>query len=155
MYDRNYMYILEKEQCIAASIERAWEFLKDPANLNAITPEDLHFTIISPVPETMFEGLLIEYRLAIPFFGTKRWVAEIKHVRAGKSFVDEQRMGPYSFWYHYHELTETEKGVRITDRVHYAVPYGLAGRLLHGMFIRRTLERIFAYREAKLAEILE
>lgn len=148
------MYILEKEQFIATSLERAWNFLKDPANLNTITPEDLHFTIISPVPDIMFEGMIIEYRVAIPLFGTRRWIAEIKHIREKKSFVDEQRIGPYAFWYHYHELAETEKGIRINDRVYYAVPFGIAGRLLHGMFIKRNLERIFAYRQTKLAEIL-
>lgn len=154
MPDQKRMYVLEKEQFIATSLERAWNFLKDPANLNTITPEDLHFTIISSVPDTMFDGMIIEYRVAIPFFGTQRWIAEIKHIRDKQSFVDEQRLGPYTFWYHYHELTETEKGIRINDRVYYVVPFGRAGRLLHRMFIRKTLERIFDYRKAKLAEIL-
>lgn len=148
------MYTLEREQIIAASLERTWDFLKDPANLNAITPEDLHFTIISPVPDTMFEGMIIEYRVAIPLFGTQQWVAELKHIREKKSFVDEQRIGPYSFWYHYHELTETERGIRVTDRVSYAVPYGAIGRLLHAIFIRKTLDRIFDYRKERLAMIL-
>ncbi|MDD3619062.1 MAG: SRPBCC family protein [Desulfobulbaceae bacterium] len=147
------MYTLEREQFFAISLERAWDFLKDPANLNAITPEDLHFTIISPVPDTMFEGMIIEYRVAIPLFGTRRWVAEIKHIREKRSFVDEQRIGPYSFWYHYHELAETEQGIRVADRVCYAVPYGVIGRLLHAMFIRKTLDRIFDYRKERLAVI--
>jgi ligand-binding SRPBCC domain-containing protein len=148
------MYTLQREQIIATSLEQAWDFLKDPANLNAITPEDLHFTIISPVPDTMFEGMIIEYRVAIPLFGTQRWVAEIKHIREKKSFVDEQRIGPYSFWYHYHELAETEQGIRVADRVCYAVPYGVAGRLLHATFIKKTLDRIFDYRKERLAAIL-
>ncbi|MCK9262481.1 MAG: SRPBCC family protein [Deltaproteobacteria bacterium] len=147
------MYTLEREQFFAISLERAWDFLKDPANLNAITPEDLHFTIISPVPDTMFEGMIIEYRVAIPLFGTRRWVAEIKHIREKRSFVDEQRIGPYSFWYHYHELAETEQGIRVADRVCYAVPYGVIGRLLYAMFIRKTLDRIFDYRKERLAVI--
>ncbi len=45
------MYTLEKEQLVTASLEHSWSFLKNPANLNLITPEDLHFLIISPVPE--------------------------------------------------------------------------------------------------------
>lgn len=148
------MYTLEKEQFIATSLEQAWNFLRNPANLNMITPEDLHFTIISPVPDTMYNGLIIEYRVSIPLFGTQPWVAEIKHIHDQKSFVDEQRIGPYTFWYHYHELSETENGIKVIDRVYYAVPFGIAGRLLHKFFIKKTLERIFDYRKTKLNEIL-
>ncbi len=148
------MYTLEKEQLVTASLEECWSFLNNPENLNLITPPDLHFLIISPVPDDMFDGLMIEYRISIPLFGAQRWLAEIKHIRPQKSFVDEQRIGPYTFWYHYHELTATPEGVTLIDRVHYSVPYGIFGRLLHVMFIKKTLQRIFAYRQAKITEIL-
>lgn len=148
------MHTLEREQLVTANLDHTWNFLKNPANLNIITPEDLQFSIISAVPEAMYNGLIIEYRISIPLFGTQKWIAEIKHIREKKSFVDEQRLGPYAFWYHYHELTAMKEGVRVTDRVYYAVPYGMAGRLLHILFIRKTLERIFDYRKAKIAEIL-
>ena len=78
------MYTLEKEQVVTASLEDSWSFLKNPANLNRITPADLHFLIISPVPEDMFDGLIIEYRISIPIFGAQRWLAEIKHIRLKK-----------------------------------------------------------------------
>jgi len=149
------MYTLETEQIVKAGLEQTWDFLKNPANLNSITPDDLHFDIISNVPDVMFDGLIIEYRITIPFLGKQNWVAEIKHIRDKHSFVDEQRVGPYRFWYHYHEIKETKAGVKIIDRVYYAVPFGLFGRLLHTIYIRKTLERIFAHRKIKLAEILE
>lgn len=149
------MYILERQQLVCATLDKVWHFLKNPANLNTITPEDLHFQIISDIPEEMFNGLVIEYRIQIPLFGTRKWLAEIKHIRQCRSFVDEQRIGPYSFWYHYHELEEVENGVLIKDRVFYKVPFGLLGRTLHFFFIRKTLKRIFEYRGLRLAEILE
>ena len=148
------MYTLEREQIVTAGLEESWNFLKNPANLNLITPADLHFLIISPVPEDMFDGLIIEYRVTIPILGPKKWVAEIKHIRHKKSFVDEQRYGPYSFWYHYHELNETPEGVKLIDRVHYSVPYGIFGVLLHKLFIQKTLQRIFDYRQEKISEFL-
>lgn len=148
------MYTLEREQFVTAGLEESWNFLKNPANLNLITPADLHFLIISPVPEDMFDGLIIEYRVTIPILGSTKWVAEIKHIRHKKSFVDEQRYGPYSFWYHYHELNETPEGVKLIDRVHYSVPYGIFGSLLHRLFIQKTLQRIFDYRQEKISEFL-
>ena len=148
------MYTLETELTVQAGLQETWDFLENPANLNSITPPDLHFEIISEVPEVMFDGLIIEYRIKIPFLGRQKWIAEIKHIRDKHSFVDEQRLGPYRFWYHYHEITETKHGVRVIDKVCYAVPFGPFGRLVHLVYIRKTLERIFAYRKIKLAEIL-
>lgn len=149
------MYKLERCQTIRTTLENAWDFLKNPKNLNTITPDDLCFQILSDVPETMFDGLLIEYRIKIPVFGTRQWLAEIKHVRECCSFVDEQRVGPYSFWYHYHELNRVEQGIEITDRVYYTVPYGIFGNALNFLFIHKTLERIFDYRQQRIKEIFE
>ena len=145
------MYTLYREQYVTATLAEAWDLLKNPANLNLITPPDLQFNIVSPIPKVMFNGLIVEYRIRIPLFGVHTWVAEIKHIREKYSFVDEQRIGPYTFWYHYHELTEANNKVKVIDRVYYKVPYGILGILLHFLFIRKTLERIFDYRGEQLS----
>lgn len=148
------MYLLEREQEVRTTIRKAWDFIKTPGNLNRITPPELDFAIVSDVQDKMFNGLIIEYLITIPFFGRQRWVAEIKHIREPLSFVDEQRAGPYKLWYHYHELIETGNGVRIIDKVYYEVPYGIFGKLLHFFIIKKTLKRIFDYRAEKFKELL-
>ena len=148
------MYILEQQQKVSGSLEQAWAFLQHPANLDRITPPDLKFRIVTEVPAVMVNGLIIEYRITIPFIGTHAWVTEIKHIRQGISFVDEQRLGPYRFWYHYHEIRQVEDGVLLIDRVHYQPPLGILGRIVHRLYIRRTLERIFDYRHQRLAVYL-
>ena len=145
------MYTLEREQRVAASMEQAWDFLQNPANLDRITPVDLRFRIVSTVPAIMFNGLIVEYRITIPWAGTHSWVTEIKHILEGHSFVDEQRLGPYRFWYHYHEIREDNGQVVLIDKVSYQPPFGLLGTILHPIYIRRTLERIFSYRRERLA----
>ena len=57
------MYTLCWEQYVAATLVSAWNLLKNPFNLDLITPEDLQFQIVSPVPRIMFNGLIIEYRI--------------------------------------------------------------------------------------------
>ncbi len=148
------MYTLYREQSVTATLTEAWDLLKNPTNLDRITPEDLQFQKVSPVPQAMFNGLIMEYRIKIPWFGVRTWVAEIKHIHEMFSFVDEQRIGPYTFWYHYHQLDAEDGRLKLTDRVYYEVPYGIFGKILHFLFIRRTLNRIFDYRQEKLAEIL-
>jgi ligand-binding SRPBCC domain-containing protein len=148
------MYILERQQRVTASVEQAWAFLQNPANLDRITPPDLQFRIVTDVPAIMFNGLIVEYRITIPLLGTHTWVTEIKHIREGLSFVDEQRLGPYRFWYHYHEIRQENDGVLLIDQVCYQPPFGLLGQLLQRFYIRRTLERIFEYRRQRLEEFL-
>lgn len=148
------MYILERQQKVSGSMEQAWAFLQDPGNLDRITPPDLQFRIVTDVPDIMHNGLIIEYRITIPLIGTHSWVTEIKHIREGFAFVDEQRLGPYRFWYHYHEIRADEGGVLLFDRVHYQPPMGILGRILHRIYIRRTLERIFDYRRERLTAFL-
>lgn len=144
------MYVLERQQRVTAPIKQVWEFLQKPANLDRITPEDLRFRIVSDVPVIMYNGLIVEYRITIPMMGTHTWITEIKHICEGHSFVDEQRLGPYRFWYHYHEIRKEGTEVLLIDKVMYQPSFGALGRLLHWIYIRRTLERIFAYRRERL-----
>ena len=52
-------------------VERSvlWNFVSVPQNLNEITPPDMSFEIIGDLPERTFPGLLLEYRVKIPFLG--------------------------------------------------------------------------------------
>lgn len=145
---------LYREQTVATDLDTAWEFIRSPRNLDRITPDDMSFEIISPLPETMFNGLLIEYRVGIPFLGKQTWLTELKHIRERHSFVDEQRAGPYRFWFHYHEITETEGGVRFIDRVTYVMPFGPIGEIARAVFVKRQLASVFDYRHDALERLL-
>ena len=90
----------------------------------------------------------VEHTILVTLVGQE--ILRGKHIREGRSFVDEQRLGPYRFWYHYHEIRPAEDGVLLIDRVFYQPPFGILGRLLHRLYIRKTLERIFSYRRERL-----
>jgi ligand-binding SRPBCC domain-containing protein len=76
-----------------------------------------------------------------------QWVTEIAYCEEGKYFVDEQRFGPYAFWHHTHRFEQKEGYVLMTDTVHYAIGWGLLGRIAHAVFVQHKLEHIFKYRE--------
>jgi ligand-binding SRPBCC domain-containing protein len=149
------IYQLRREQIIATDIDSAWEFISSPKNLDAITPPDLSFEILTDTPETMYNGLLIEYRVGIPLLGKQTWLTELKHIRERHSFVDEQRIGPYKIWYHYHEITPCHEGVRFIDLVNYVLPSGPFGRIAHTVYVRQKLEHIFNHRARVLPELLQ
>lgn len=146
------LHTLEQEQTLPISLEEAWEFFSSPANLDAITPDDLGFHITSPLAGKMFDGQIITYRVRIAPLVHVTWVTEIKCVEEGRAFVDEQRFGPYKFWHHRHEFEAAPGGVLMRDKVHYALPFGPFGAIAHALFVRRKLEWIFGFRRKLLAD---
>jgi len=146
------VHVLEQEQVLPISIAEAWEFFSSPRNLDSITPPDLGFRIEHCPGGRMYEGQIITYKVKIaPGFWVP-WVTEIKAVEEGRAFVDEQRAGPYRFWHHRHAFEECDGGVKMSDLVHYALPFGPFGGIAHAMFVRRKLEWIFGFRTKILAE---
>lgn len=147
------MHLLERRLVLDADSNTVWEFLSTPVNLNELTPPALRFQILSDIPAKMYNGLTILYEIQIPVIGKRRWLTEIKHIRQGTYFVDEQRVGPYRLWYHQH-LVEPFEGnkTRICDRVFYQLPFGLIGILVHKLWVKGMLEDIFDYRGQRLVE---
>ena len=145
------IHLLEREQILPIGIDEAWEFFSSPSNLDAITPPDLGFKITSRSEGAMYEGQLITYSVRVAPAVWVSWVTEIKAVEPRRAFVDEQRFGPYRFWHHRHLFEETPEGVRMSDRVHYALPFPPFGEIGHGWFVRPKLERIFDFRKQELA----
>ena len=147
-------YELKKETVVDTTPEHAWEFIRNPANLNLMVPEDMRFTIVSDLPDEMIEGMRVEYRVKIPLLGRRKWVSELKNIVPGTSFVDEQLTGPYKRWHHYHLIEPVDDGVRFVDIVTYEMPFGFIGRLVHALFVESKLEHIFSFRERRLHELL-
>ena len=149
------IYTFSREQVVKTDMDKAWEFIRSPKNLDALTPDDLSFEIITKLPDEMYSGLLIEYRIGLPLIGKQTWLTEIKHVRAHHSFVDEQRSGPYKLWYHYHEIRTHSEGVCFIDHVHYSLPGGPLGSLVNKFYVSKKLHYIFDYRAQALPKLLE
>ena len=111
------------------------------------------FNIIDIEETEMYSGQIIKYDVT-PILGINiRWVTEISHVKKNKLFVDEQRFGPYKFWHHKHKFKIIDGGVKVTDILDYALPFGILGVFFHPFLVKPKLEEIFNYREKKLVEI--
>ena len=148
------VYSLKTVQHIPVSLDKAWDFFSNPANLQTITPQKMGFKIISKHQgDKMYPGQIIEYTVSpvlnIPLY----WMTEITHVEDKKYFVDEQRFGPYDLWHHQHHFKETATGVEMTDIVHYKLPFWFLGDIAHGLFVKKQLEDIFEYRFKKVVSL--
>ena len=148
------IHILERVQVIPGPVKRVWAYFATPENLNELTPPDMKFTILRRESlGRMYAGQLIEYRVEFIPGLRSRWLTEIAHVNEGHYFVDEQRIGPYRFWYHEHIFEVEGSGVRMTDRVTHEVGFGFLGELLYKLWIEKRLAAIFDHRVRKIKEI--
>ena len=146
-------YLLERSQVVAASPEQVFAFFSDPGNLARITPEWLRFRIRDR-PAVLGAGSRLEYRIAWGFVRLA-WVTRIVSWSPPESFVDVEEKGPYKKWVHTHTFTPVGGGVRMDDRVEYALPFGPVGRLVHALRVGRQLEEIFDFRRRAIDEIFQ
>ena len=126
--------------------EKVFPFFADAFNLEAITPPWLNFNVLTPRPIPMREGTLIDYRLRVRGLPL-RWRTRISAWQPPHRFVDEQLRGPYRQWIHTHTFEVREGGTLCRDIVQYAV---LFDYIMHPLFVRRDVEKIFAFRQAAL-----
>jgi ligand-binding SRPBCC domain-containing protein len=139
---------LERETIVPASLDAAFAFFADAANLEWLTPPWLHLRILTARPLTMRSGLEIEYRIRV--YGLPvPWRSRIDTWEPGVRFVDRQVVGPYLWWRHEHCFEPADAGTRVIDRVEYCPRV----QWLTHRFVRRDVTRIFDYRERALLEV--
>lgn len=147
------IHLLTSDFIIPRPIEEVFAFFSDVRNLERITPPWLNFSITTPLPVRMRVGAEILYRIKLKGF-PMAWRTNISAWEPPHRFVDEQVSGPYRLWRHTHEFVPVPGGVRMIDTVEYALPFGPFGALAHVLFVRRDLDRIFAYRREHLEAIM-
>lgn len=145
--------VLEREQVIPRPRAEVFAFFSNAANLERITPSDVGFELLTPLPIEMKAGAIIDHRirvLGIPM----RWRTRIDRWSPESSFVDVQERGPYAFWEHTHTFEPIgDDRTRMTDRVVYRAPLGPLGTIARHLFVTRMLERVFDHRRRGIEEI--
>jgi ligand-binding SRPBCC domain-containing protein len=148
------MQILKQDQILSISLKEALDYFSNPVNLKTITPPYMGFDVISKdLPQEIYQGMIITYKVKPLFRIPLNWLTEITQVRAPFFFVDNQKSGPFAVWHHQHFFEKHEKGVRMCDLVHYAAPMGVLGKMAERAIVKRRVAEIFDYRYQKLEEL--
>lgn len=142
-------YRLRAEMLVDLPREQVFDFFSDASKLEQITPPWLNFSVLTPMPVEIHEGLLLDYKLKLHRIPIK-WQTEICVWEPSVRFVDRQLKGPYRLWYHEHRFEEVDGKTLVRDDVHY-IPRG--GKLIHRLFVQPDLEKIFRFRQDRLTEI--
>ena len=140
-------HFLEFKTQLYRPMQEVFEFFSNAENLNKVTPPEVSFSMLTPMPVKMQVGTLIDYRIklsGIPFF----WRTQISLWEPNESrFVDEQVKGPYVFWRHEHTFEDKGGYILMTDRLHYLSPGWFLEPLIDKFFIRPRIEKIWGYRD--------
>ena len=144
---RKSVFVLEREQFLRRDLSEVFAFFADPMNLEALTPPWLRFRVLGCSTPNLEQGTTIDYRLRLHGVPV-RWRSLISSWDPPFGFTDEQLRGPYRSWVHRHSFRQTPDGVLMGDRVEYSVP---GGALVERLLVRRDLDKIFDYREGRLA----
>jgi ligand-binding SRPBCC domain-containing protein len=170
------VHLAQFEQWVPVPIERVFLFLANPGNLPRIMPSytgtELVRLKLMPPPgvaeecatitdRTPLAGagseIVTSFRL-VPFPFRAQWIALITEFEWNHHFADVQQKGPFKSFHHRHELAgETRnqvKGTVIRDVIEYDVGFGRMGELAQKIFVKRQLQRTFAYRQKALEKLL-
>jgi ligand-binding SRPBCC domain-containing protein len=143
------LQVLERKQLVPRSRDEVFAFFARPENLAVLTPDWLGFEMLTPSPVPMHAGAVIDYRIRLGPLPV-RWRTLITAFEPPRRFVDEQLLGPYSYWHHVHTFDARDGGTLISDRVTYLMPLGALGRLAHGLFVGCQLDAIFGKRRQEI-----
>lgn len=144
------IHLIEREQRLPRPPGEVFPFFAEARNLERLTPEWLHFKLLSQSPGELGAGTLISYRLrlhGIPI----RWLTRIEGWSPGRRFVDLQLRGPYRYWHHTHDFEPDGGGTVMRDTVRYSMPAGPLGELARRAIVSRDLERIFDHRREQVS----
>jgi ligand-binding SRPBCC domain-containing protein len=142
--------VLRAEALIPLPRDEVFPFFAAAENLERITPPELRFRIITPLPVEMRQGTLIDYRLSldgIPF----GWRTEISEWDPPHAFTDTQLEGPYHTWIHRHTFEEADGGTLMRDEVRWRVPFWPLSAVALPLV---RVARIFRHRQEALGALL-
>jgi hypothetical protein len=145
-------HVLETRLWLPRPRAEVFAFFADPENLSRVSPPGLGLRLLAP-PAPLHAGAVLDIRgawLGLPL----RWRIYVREYDPPYRFVDVQVRGPWSRWEHRHQFLDEAGGTWVEDRVTYGLPLGPLGRVLHAGLVHRQLRRAWAFRQARLTELL-
>ena len=143
------IYTLGFAQQVSRPLPEVFAFFSRAENLEVLTPPWLNFKILKVAPQPIQQGTLVNYSLRVHGIPL-HWISEIVEWEPPHRFVDLQLRGPYRVWRHEHRFEARDGGTLISDTISLALPLGTLGQLAYKMKVQSDVDKIFAFRKAKV-----
>ena len=138
------MHTFQRQVDLPATPDDVYRFHENPHNIRKISPAFLRIVQVE-AGETAVAGAPFTLRLRI--FGTPlTWRGKWTAAERPGLLIDEAALFPFQKWHHEHRFEPIFGGTRMTDSVHYALPFGWFGKLLGTTVLRLQLHLMFVSR---------
>jgi len=136
--------IFERSVRLNAAPAKVYAFHEDPRNITKISPPSLRVELVEcRVPASTGE----EFRLKIRQFGFPlEWIGVWEEASPTSRLVDGARKCPFVHWKHHHLFRADGDGTIMTDRIEYALPFGVVGLLLDLTLMKLVFLAMFSAR---------
>jgi ligand-binding SRPBCC domain-containing protein len=159
------MPVFEYESRVDAPLGDVWEFHSTTDGLVELTPRWMNLTVEAtrgpggePSPDVLVEGSEVDVSLkplgVLPRASWRSVIVERENDDGHARFVDEMEDGPFKRWRHTHEFVADGDGTVVRDRVEYALPLWMLGRVGSPAFRLNALF-MFRYRHRRTRGLLE
>lgn len=149
------MPVFEKRSLMPVPADEVYDWHLRPGSFARMTPPWNRIRVLERTGTGFEDGarLVFEVKLG-PVW--RRWVAEHHGNVAGRQFADRMVEGPFRAWDHTHRFVPAAQlGSELIDHIEFTLPAGALGDAAGSGQARRTLERMFRFRHARLAADLE
>jgi ligand-binding SRPBCC domain-containing protein len=136
---------------IARPVGDLFAFFSRPKNLVQLAPADLNLELLT-APEIMAVGSRLTWK-GKRYGMSQQIVQEVASFDLDKLIIVEQKEGPFARWVHAHQFAPSGVGTLIVEKIDFEPPGGMLGFLITADGIRKDLEKLFAFRQKKLAEL--
>ena len=147
--------LFERSVRLDASPAEVYAFHEDPRNITKISPPSLKVERVEcKVPASVGDEFLLRIRqFGLPL----EWIGFWEEAAPNERLVDGAKQSPFHHWRHHH-LFEADvadinggtnggtNGTIMTDRVEYALPFGVVGLLLDLTVMRLVFTAMFIAR---------
>lgn len=141
-----------RQQKLSVPARFAFDWHKNPGAFERLAPPWERVRVIEQAGGIEDGRVVLEFHRG-PF--RRRWVAQHSDYIEGRQFHDEQVEGPFRSWSHTHRFDPVGPDTSLlVDSVQYELPLGSVGQALGGGYAVRSLERLFTFRQARLADDL-
>ncbi|HEV2183409.1 MAG TPA: SRPBCC family protein [Candidatus Acidoferrales bacterium] len=136
---------------IEAPAERVFAWHAQPGAFQRLTPPWERIEILEAAAGIR-DGARGAFRVRMGPFRV-RWEFEHRGYVEGCEFQDFQRSGPFRRWEHTHRfIPDGAAACWLEDSIKYDLPMGAAGNFFAGWFVKRKLQKLFAYRHRITSE---
>jgi ligand-binding SRPBCC domain-containing protein len=92
---------------------------------------------------------------AVHFGIRQQLTTYIEKVDRPRYFADRMVRGAFKCFFHEHFYEPQADGTLMTDKFHYEVPYGIAGKLFDALVLNRYMTRLLQERNNVIKQVAE